>query len=164
MRLSPVNSPPPPWPDDEDYKPALACWCWNPTLGEVRLETNSAIFRSAVSAIWDRSCTFKEGTDGLQPVIDFVDRREQTFAAIGKTFWAPIVDIVGWVPRDKVPPFALREPTVQPPAALDNQVKFALLNAPEPEPEVRTRRKAKPAATLKCGALDESLDDEVPEF
>src|SRR5262245_12687576 len=33
MRLTPVNSPPPPWPDDEDFKAAIGVWMWNPTLG-----------------------------------------------------------------------------------------------------------------------------------
>ena len=146
MRLTPVNSPPPPWPGEEDFKPAIGCWLWNPTLGEVRLETNGAILRGTTSAVWDRCRTFKEASDGLQPVIDFVDRREQSFEAIGRTFWAPLVDIVGWVPRDKVPPFALREPTVQPPAELDSQIHFALLNAPRPEPTIRTRAEQGPAA------------------
>ena len=41
MKLSPVGSPPPPWPENEEYKPALGCWMWNPTFGEVRLETNA---------------------------------------------------------------------------------------------------------------------------
>ena len=27
MKLTPVGSPPPPWPDNEEYKPALGCWC-----------------------------------------------------------------------------------------------------------------------------------------
>jgi hypothetical protein len=30
MKLSPVGSPPPPWPENEEYKPALGCWLWNP--------------------------------------------------------------------------------------------------------------------------------------
>ena len=55
MRLSPVGSPRPAWPDDEEYKPALGCWVWNPTLGELRLETNAAIFRQAVAAVWDEA-------------------------------------------------------------------------------------------------------------
>src|SRR5215475_8669749 len=54
MRLTPVGSPAPEWPDDDDYKPAIGCWLWNPILNEMRLETNGAIFRGAVSAVWDR--------------------------------------------------------------------------------------------------------------
>ncbi len=50
MKLTPVGSPPPPWPGDEEYKPALGCWVWNPTFGELRLETNAAIFRQAVAS------------------------------------------------------------------------------------------------------------------
>jgi hypothetical protein len=29
MKLSPVGRPPPPWPENEDYKPALSCRMWN---------------------------------------------------------------------------------------------------------------------------------------
>ena len=50
MKLTPVGSPPPPWPGDEEYKPAIGCWVWNPTFGELRLETNAAIFRQAVTS------------------------------------------------------------------------------------------------------------------
>ena len=38
MKLSPVGSPPPPWPENEEYKPALGCWMWTPTFGELRLD------------------------------------------------------------------------------------------------------------------------------
>src|SRR5262249_42101783 len=31
MRLTPVNSPPPPWPDEEGFKAAIGVWMWNPT-------------------------------------------------------------------------------------------------------------------------------------
>jgi hypothetical protein len=165
MRLTPVNSPPPEWPDDDDFKPAIGCWLWNPALGEVKLETNGAIFRGAVFSVWNRCRTYEEASDGLQPVIDFVDRRAQTYADLGKTFWVPIIDIIGWVPRDKVPPFALREPTVKPPAALDSQIRFALLNAPRPEQgPVRTRGKVKTSGASKRDALEEVLDDEIPEL
>ena len=54
MKLSPVGSPPPPWPENEEYKPALGCWMWNPTFGELRLETNAAIFRQAIASVWDQ--------------------------------------------------------------------------------------------------------------
>jgi hypothetical protein len=35
MNLSPVGSPPPPRPDDPEFKPAVGCWLWNPNVGEV---------------------------------------------------------------------------------------------------------------------------------
>ena len=37
MRLTPVGSPPPPKPDDPEFKRAVGCWLWNPNVGEVRL-------------------------------------------------------------------------------------------------------------------------------
>ena len=65
MRLTPVGSPAPPWPGDEEYKPAIGCWVWNPTLGELRLETNAAIFRTAIADVWDRARFAPEAIDGL---------------------------------------------------------------------------------------------------
>jgi hypothetical protein len=67
-----------------------------------------------------------------------------------------VIDIIGWLPRDKVPPFAMRAPTVTAPAALDSQVRFALLGTPK-----QTRGKSSEAA--KPGSLGDILDDEIPE-
>ena len=155
MHLSPVGTPTPEWPGD-DYKPAVGCWVWNPPFGELRLETNQATFMRAVSELWDRARTFKEAADGLQPVVHFVDRRERFYKQIGKTFMLPMIDIIGWVPRDKVPTFASRPPTVQAPAALDSQVRFALLGAPKPP-------RGKAGEPAKRGSLNDPLDDENPE-
>src|SRR6202012_1503089 len=105
------------------------CFVWNPRLGELRLETNAVIFFNAINALWNYCRTFEEATAGLQPIVEFVGRRERFIKKVGKMFYAPVIELLDWVPRDKVPPFALREPTVKPPAALDNQVKFALLEA-----------------------------------
>ena len=117
MRLTPVGSPPPPWPDDEEYKPALGCWCWNPTFGELRLETNATIFRQAVASIWDQCRVEPQAAEGLQPVVRFVDRVPVPVKAVNKTFFGPVIKVIGWVERDKVPGWANREPTVAPPAA-----------------------------------------------
>jgi hypothetical protein len=163
FRLTPVGSAPPPWPGD-DFKPALGCFLWNPPLGEVRLETNQTTLFNVVRALWNHCLKAKEARDGLQPVIAVVGRREQSYPGVGRTVWAPVIELIGWVPRDKVPPIALREPTVKPPAALDSQVKFALLEAqradPEPQP---SRAKTKATAAPKVGSLKELLDDEIPE-
>ena len=91
MRLTPVGSPPPAWPDDEEYKPALGCWVWNPTFGELRLETNAAIFRQAIDNIWDQARFAPEAMEGLQPVIRFVDRVDVPIKSVGKTFYGPVV-------------------------------------------------------------------------
>jgi hypothetical protein len=179
MRLTPVGSAPPQWPGDDDFKPAVACWLWNPPLGELRLETNGAMFRTAVSAVWDRCRTFTEAAQGLQPVIHFADRQERLIRAIGKTFWAPVINIIGWVPRDKVPPFALRPPTVKPPIAIDSQVRHALLQHVQQKEPVRAQGKAKSSAVTqgvlrashhksevfgpRQAALEDFLDDRLPD-
>ena len=87
MKLSPVGSPPPPWPENEEYKPALGCWMWNPTFGEVRLETNATLFREAIANVWDKCRVEPQAAEGLQPVICFVDRVSEPVKAVGKTFF-----------------------------------------------------------------------------
>jgi hypothetical protein len=161
MKLTPVGSPPPPWPGDEEYKPALGCWMWNPTFGEVRLETHAAIFRSAVTSVWDR-CRFEpQAAKGLQPVICFVDRVAIPVKAVNKTFYGPVIKIVGWVERDKVPGWAARIPTVSLPAAPP------ILPAPSASalatPSTKKPAKAKKAAT-KPVADDPlaELNDDIP--
>jgi hypothetical protein len=138
MRLSPVGSPPPEWPGNDDFKPAIGFWLWNPILGELRVETNAAIFRSAISAVWDHVRTFREATGGEQPVVHFTSRVECPIAAVDRVFWKPVVPIIGWVNRDKVPCFAARQPTVAPPAAIDLQVSHALLTHLQKKPELQT--------------------------
>ena len=156
MRLSPVGAPAPEWPGDDDFKPAIGCLLWNPPLGELRLESNQATLLRSFYELWDRARTFKEAGEGLQPVVHFTDRLELFYRQIGKTFIAPVIDIIGWLPRDKVPPFAMRAPTVKAPMALDSQVRFALLGAPK-----QTRGKS--SGPAKRGSFDDILDDEIPE-
>ena len=118
MKLTPVGSPPPPWPGDEEYKPAIGCWLWNPTFFELRLETNGAIFRQAVTAVWDQARFEPKAAEGLQPVVSFVNRVPIQVKAVHKTFFGPVIQVVGWVERNIIPGWAARDPTVLPPAAL----------------------------------------------
>jgi hypothetical protein len=162
MRLTPVGSPPPPWPGDE-FKPAVGCWLWNPAFGELRCETNATLFREAIDGVWERAKTFKEAAEGQQPIIYFYDRRERPFKEIGKAFWAPQIDIINWIARDRLPPFALRAPTVKPPMALDSQVRHALLEHLRPKGPVRAPAKTKRGGPPKRASLEDFLDDELPE-
>jgi hypothetical protein len=117
MKLTPVGSPAPPWPGDVEFKPAIGCWLWNPTIGELRLETNGTIFRQAVTAVWDRARFEPQAAEGLQPVVCFVNRVPVPVKAVNKTFSGPVIKVIGWVVRDKVPGWAARTSTVSPPAA-----------------------------------------------
>jgi hypothetical protein len=168
MIMTPVGSPPPPAPSDPGFKPALGLFLWNPMFGEVRFETNAAILRQTVDGVWTRYRGFAEASQGLLPVIDFADRREVLVKKRGTTYRTPVINITGWIERDKVPPFQLREPTVKPPTAFDGQIPFI----PRPELDdlqkrTRDQLKSKSSAPRKPhakGSLDDLLDDEIPPF
>jgi hypothetical protein len=159
MKLTPVGSPPPPWPGDEEYKPAIGCWLWNPTFGELRLETNGAIFRQAVTAVWDQARFEPQPAEGLQPVLCFVNRVPVPVKAVNKTFSGPVIKIIGWVERSKVPGWATREPTVAPPAA---PPLLAATSAPAPAPATPAAKKpAKVNPKAKQSAPKPEPDDPI---
>ena len=67
-----------------------------------------------------------------------------------------MIDVVGWLYRDKIPPFAARQITVEPPIALDSQTAFSAL-------QDRTREQLNnPGKPAPKGTLDNELDDELP--
>jgi hypothetical protein len=138
MRLTPVGSKPPPRPDDEEYKPAIGCWCWNPTFDELRLETNAAIFRQAVANVWAQARFEPRAAEGLQPVVSFVGRVPVHVKAVNKTFSGPVIKVIGWVERDKVPGWRERAPTVSPPAA---PPLLPASSAPTPTPATPAAKK-----------------------
>jgi hypothetical protein len=157
MRLAPVGSPPPPWPEDEEFKPALGCWVWCPTFGELRLETNAKIFRDAVTAVWDKARVEPQAAEGLQPIIRFIDRVSIPVKAVGKTFQGPIIKILDWVKRDKIPGWAARTPTVSPPAALPALPASTAPAAPMAPAALRSVKK--PAKGSKRGTTKPDPDD-----
>jgi hypothetical protein len=164
MKLTPVGSPPPPWPDDEGYKPAIGCWLWNPTFGELRLETNAAIFRQAITNVWDKARFEPQAVEGLQPVVCFSDRLPVQVKAVNKTFSRPVIKVIGWVERDKVPGWRERAPTVSPPAAPP------LLSASSAPATLAAKKPSKAKPKVKQGAakpgpddpLSDSINDDIP--
>ena len=162
MNLTPVGSPPPPWPGDDEYKPAIGCWLWNPTFGELRLETNAAIFRQAIANVWDKARFEPQAAEGLQPVVCFVNRVPVPVKAVNKTFSGPVIKVIGWVERDKVPGWRERVPTVSPPAT---PPLLPASSAPTPAPAtpaVKTPSKAKTEA--KQGAAKPGPDDPLSDL
>jgi hypothetical protein len=155
MRLTPVGSPAPPRPDDPEYKPALGCSVWNPTFGDLRLEVCSTLFRDVIANVWDRARFAPEAIRGLQPVIRFVDRVEVPIKSVGKTFFVPVAQIVGWVERNHVPGWANRTPTVAPPTAPP------LLAAASPAPSTPA---AKKPAKVGKGAVKPAPDDPIDDI
>jgi hypothetical protein len=163
MRLTPVSSPPPPWPDDRDFKPAVGCWLWCPSLGELRLETNSAHLRQAISNIWDRARRAPEAATGAQPVIRFTGCLTTWNKKFNKNFFAPKAEIVGWVERDQVPGWSARTPTVSLPSPLPVLPIAATTPSNQSEPSTKTPAKVTPAAVMGGDSLSELLDNDLPD-
>jgi hypothetical protein len=172
MLLTPVGSPPPPWPNDPDFKPALAFWVWHPVYGEARCETCSTLFRDVLDNVCRLARFEPQAAEGQQPVIRVVDRVSRLIAPLKKSFWVPIIERVGWVPRNQVPGWADRAPTVPPPAALPILPAASASAAPavsaapakEPVKVSRSHKAVRPAA--KPGPADQSKDpnDELPPW
>jgi hypothetical protein len=162
MRLTPVGSPPPPWPGDPEFKPAIGMWAWNPTFGEVRIETNGSIFRQAIMNVWDKA-RFEPQAEGLQPVVSFVNRVSVPIKPINKSFYTPVIRIAGWVEPDKVPGWRERQPTVLPPKALlvlPGSAAPALSASAPAAPAAKKSARAK--AKVKAQANDSN--DEVSDI
>jgi hypothetical protein len=157
MRLTPVGSPPPPWPGDgEEFKPALGCWVWNPQLGELRLETNATMFRQAIDNVWRRTRFESQAMEGQQPVIRFTDKVEVNLKALRKTFYTPVIKIVGWAERDKVPGWTTRTPTVLPPAAAPVLGPPETAKAPIEARHHKAKRSEATSAENPAGPADET--------
>ena len=161
MKLSPVGSPPPPWPENEEYKPALGCWMWNPQFGELRFETNAKLCLEVIANVWKESRSEPQAAEGLQPVICFANRVSKPVKEVGKSFYRPVIKIVGWIERDKVPGWRDREPTALPPKVLP------VLPAPS-APALSTPAVKKPAKAKRAAAKPApddppaDLNDDIP--
>jgi hypothetical protein len=128
MQLTPVGTPAPDRPSS-DYKLALGCWLWNPKFGEIRCETLGTMFRDPLVGFFGRVRGAKEAEEGQVPVACFAGSCERTIKSVGKSFVTPLVSLVGWIPRDKIPPFAVRPPTV-PKASPLSGAEWTLLTGP----------------------------------
>ena len=132
MLLAPVGQEVPPLPpgeDPSDFKVAIGLDVWNPKFGLMRLETTGAYFRAAVARIWKEYAVYEEACQGLLPVVRVTGSREVSPPRFpNKIYHSPIMGIVGWLPREKIPEFACQEPTVPLPvlAAGDVQIATAL--------------------------------------
>jgi hypothetical protein len=131
----------------------------------VRLETNAAIFLNAVTDVWDRCRARPESAEGSVPVICFATRRQVHIRAIHKAFWAPVIEVVGWYPRNKVPSWASCVPTVKLPGKAGSQVRQALLDNLQHVEPTRARSEADPGAKRDStnGEVTDSTDGEMPD-
>jgi hypothetical protein len=175
MQLVPVGQEVPPIPEDEaafakDYKPAIGVDLWNPKYGLVRLESTAAYVCAAIKKVWREYAREPEAARGMLPVIRFVGSRQKSPTKFpNKTYYPPIIERVGFVPRASVPEFAAREPTVPLPVLAQNDSQLATvmraqLEAPPRETPVPKSKKSNRPNTLKDD-LDDSLpDDDVEGF
>jgi hypothetical protein len=164
-----------PWPASpgDKYKPSYGLWAWSPTFGEVRLESNSALYRDALVGIVDRALKCDEARAGKCPVIWFIDRCERTFKISGaKIYWAPIIDLAGWYPREQSPLGARPQTNrITGPAANAAQLPHRLsatesnLKAHLAQPVRLTRPGGQPATRRSDSPppkKDDDLDDALP--
>jgi hypothetical protein len=164
-----------PWPASpgDKYKPSYGLWGWSPAFGEVRLESNGALYRDALVGIVDLALKCDEAHAGKCPVIWFTDRRERTFKISGsKIYWAPIIVLAGWHPREQNP-LGARPPTNRitgpaanaaqlphEPSATESNLKAHLaqpVRLTRPGGQPATRRTDSPPPTK-----DDDLDDNIP--
>jgi len=169
MLLVPVGQEVSPIPEDElpfakDYKRAIGVDLWNPRYGLVRLESTAAYVRAAIEKVWRECAREPEAAQGMLPVIRFVGCRQKSPPKFpNKTYYPPIIERVGFVPREKVPEFAAKEPTVPLPALAESDSELATamraqLEAPRREtPAPRAKKVARPSS------LKDDLDDSLPD-
>jgi hypothetical protein len=168
MQLSPVGAAAPERPNP-DYKLAIGCWLWNPNFGEIRLETLGAMMRDPVVGFFERVRNAKQIDEGMVPVACFAGARERTLKSVGKTFMTPRINLVGFLARGKIPPFAARPPTV-PKAPPPSGAEWTLLTGSTTEsPKVTKPSKASstakavtPPITIAEISIKDELDDENP--
>jgi hypothetical protein len=135
---------------------------WNPTYGELRLETNAAILSRVITGIWDAAKFAPEAATGQQPVVSFVGTVPVFIKQVNKTFRAPVIKIVGYIPRDQVPGWADRPPTVLPPKAMS--VLPAASAAPPPSTPTAAKSIKKAAkAKVKQAATKPDPDDPIED-
>jgi hypothetical protein len=172
FKMVSVDDPWPPSPGS-DFKPAYGLDGWSPRFGEVRFEANGALFRDALVGIVELALKCDEAHAGKCPVIWFTDRRERTFKVSGsKIYWAPIINLAGWYPREKTP-LGVRPPTnrITGPAANAAQLPHeplsteSNLKARLAQPVRLTRPGGQPATRRGDSPpprKDDDLDDNIP--
>jgi hypothetical protein len=162
MYLAPVSQPIPPVPAGEDpknFKAALAMNMWNPTCGLARLEATSQYLKAAIRLIWNEYSTSKEGAEGLMPVVRFTGTKTVTPPKYpNKRYLAPIIERVGFMPREAVPEFAAMEPTNPLPVYVENNSQLvsalrAKLEAP------KAKKTGKPDKLTDSEDLNDPIGD-----
>jgi hypothetical protein len=164
--LTSVGSPPPPWPNDEDFKPAIACWVYGPQFGEMRFVTNTRIVRDPIDDVIRSAWSEPQAAEGQQPVIQFVDRVPVLIKSLKKTFYAPVIERIGWVERNQVPGWADRPPTVplpKPLPFLGSSVSAPMqISAQKPATAAPTKEPAKASHHKARRPATKSPDDPPP--
>jgi hypothetical protein len=150
--LSPVGTPPPPRPSLE-HKPCIAINVWSPLLGEMRLEVAQKTCREAITSVWESCRGAPQLAEGQVLVVELGDRVQRLYKKHpDKTYWAPLIKIIDWIPRDKTP-FARRPPTV-PRSANEGLILLGNRQQVEPKETIIPPKKEAPPPDD-----DDDLDD-----
>jgi hypothetical protein len=121
FRMEYVGSPPPPAPEEDEFKPAVS-WTWSTPAGQVEHITNGAIARGAVIGVWEKYKGASEAASGMVPVIRIGAPAE--VQSSGRGFFAPNFTIVGWLARDDVPAFRDRPAMVPLPSPVPERLSY----------------------------------------
>jgi hypothetical protein len=155
FRMEHVGSPPPPAPEEDDFKLAVS-WTWATPNGLIEHITNGAIARGAVVEAWEAYKRAPEAARGMVPVIRIGEPVE--VQSSGRTFYAPNFQIVGWITRDDVPAFRDRPPMCPLPSLAPERLTYTPV-APQIAPPAK--RPGRAPAPVRDTTRDD-INDAIP--
>ena len=143
FRMEYVGFPPPPAPEEDDFKPGVS-WVWSTPNGLVEHITNGAIARGAVIEVWEKYKAAPEAMLGMVPVIRIGLPVE--VQSSGRTFFTPGFQIIGWIARDDVPAFRDRPAMCPLPSPTPERLAYTPI-APQIAPS--TKRPGRAPASVR---------------
>jgi hypothetical protein len=155
FRMEHVGSPPPPAPEEEEFKPAVS-WVWSTPAGLVEHITNGAIARGAVVEVWEKYKAASEAVRGMMPVIRIGE--PLAVQSSGRTFYAPNFQIVGWVARDDVPAFRDRPVRCPLPSLTPERLTYT----PVAQPQLAPPAKRPGRAPAPVHDTRDDINDAIP--
>jgi hypothetical protein len=154
FRTEYVGFPPPPAPEEDEFKPAVS-WVWSTPNGLIEHITNGAIARGATVEGWEKYKAAPEAARGMMPVIRIGEPAE--VQSSGRTFYAPNFQIVGWIDRDDVPAFRDRPAMCPLPSPTPERLTYTPAAPRIAPPAKRSGRAPAPARDTTCDDINEAI-------